>query len=58
MSQKDLKRGPHNSKNGKWWWYEERGGISLFHQGEDLAVDSHFIRWSALRAALKRKDKP
>ena len=57
MANKDLRLEPHKLvKNKKCicsMWYEHSGGISVIPNG-DLIVD---IKWSSIRAALKRKDK-
>ncbi len=57
MANKHLQLEPHklvkNKKSIDSIWYEHSGGISAIPNG-DLIVD---IKWSSLRAALKRKDK-
>jgi len=62
MSKKNLKRTPH-IVNKHQWWYEENGGISVLSDmrlpnGNHLITTQVFIRWTSLRAALARKDKP
>lgn len=51
MADKDLLRNPHNISDGAWW-YEEPDGVSV------VTSKPVMISWKALRAALKRKDKP
>ena len=48
-------RGDHHKIIGtyEFWWYEEPAGIRLCSCDKLL-----LIRWSAIRAALARKDKP
>jgi hypothetical protein len=56
MSAKHLSRNPHHIDNHAWW-YEENGGIVIIQDTEQPAKRELKIRWSAIRAALKRKDK-
>jgi len=41
---------------GAAWWYEENDGISVITEmsGRNQVIK---IRWTSIRAALKRKDK-
>ncbi|MFA5056529.1 MAG: hypothetical protein WC485_00310 [Opitutaceae bacterium] len=56
MSNKHLQLKPHRFKNRDGWWYEEPEGIMVvvYESGQHTIAR---IRWSSLRAALKRKDK-
>lgn len=63
MANRHLSRDPHHvGKDKTWWWYEEPGGITVLC--EYRAADGSYevtrelkIPWSAIRAALKRKDQ-
>lgn len=61
MSRKDLKCTPHALSNTQWW-YEENAGITVVVEhlvgGVWHDTSQAFISWKALRAALKRKDRP
>jgi hypothetical protein len=61
MSRDHLKRTPHKISELQWW-YEEPLGISVVAELRDsennyLSTTQTKIKWSALRAALKRLDK-
>jgi hypothetical protein len=56
MAQKHLQRDPHNISE-HCWWYEENGGISIVHEPTGDKHAHINISWTALRNALKRKDK-
>lgn len=61
MSKKHLKLESHRVDN-QLWWYEERFGITIVIEnrnknGEYIETKQKLIRWSDIRAALKRKDK-
>lgn len=56
MAKKHLDRSPHNISDNLWW-YEENGGICLCIKISSTKTRTEHIRWSSLRAALKRKDK-
>ena len=58
MANKDLQPNAHRVKDNKevikdMCWYENAEGIWIYLNGEV----SHTIKWSSIRAALKRKDK-
>lgn len=55
MALKHLSGNPHKVTDD-FWWYEENGGITLCVRADQktLLFD---IPWSAIRAALKRKDR-
>lgn len=58
MSEKHLSRKPHESKDGAWWWYETRAGITVYTN--EVARNERnplLIPWQTIRAALKRKDR-
>jgi hypothetical protein len=62
MANNDLKLKPHKLKDQNAWWYEEPGGIVICCDAIDKVDGSkHYkqlqIKWSSLRAAVKRKDK-
>lgn len=64
MANKHLKRDAHRlAGRTNWWWYEEPMGIFVLHEaapgapGMAVRPASITIPWSALRAALRRKDK-
>lgn len=56
MANKDLQEKPHRIKvlDKTFDWYEDPGGIWILGAGIGL---SYTIKWSSIRAALKRKDK-
>lgn len=61
MSTKHLQREPHEIDDNRWW-YEEPGGILVVAEvtdgkGDYLGTTQTTIKWSALRAAMKRLDK-
>lgn len=58
VSRKHLNRAPHRPKNGAvdWWWYEQNGGICIVVESSHR-TEQFNIRWNAIRAALKRKDR-
>jgi len=64
VANKHLKRDAHHPGGlTNWWWYEEPRGMFVIHQqtdaqGNTMQPASVVIPWSALRAALRRKDKP
>lgn len=55
MSRKHLQLKPH-VVSPNIWWYEECDGINIYHR-DGTDVRHAVIQWTALRAALKRKDK-
>lgn len=60
MANKDLRRAPHNRKDGKVWWYEQPSGIYMCVDPKTEKIGGIIkveIPWSSLRAALKRKDR-
>lgn len=58
MANKHLSRRPHqHDKSTGWWWYEETGGIEIYHGNPDGRSECLLIPWRCVRAALKRKDK-
>ena len=57
MSNKDLKTAAHNIRDD-WWWYEEPQGLCIVHHQGTRGAATIDISWRAIRAALKRKDKP
>lgn len=63
MANKDLQSEPHNAKDkSNWWWYEEPAGIYIQHKvtDEDGNYSRHsstLIKWTSIRAALRRKDR-
>ena len=59
MADKDLSRKPHSIRGTeRVWWYEEPRGICIVtnYLGSDDSK-SLYIPWSAIRAALARKEK-
>lgn len=61
MSKKHLSRKPHSISNDHWW-YEENAGMNVVvsctdNHGNYVETKQILIRWSGIRAALKRKDK-
>lgn len=56
MSKHHLQLKPHNVTKD-FWWYEDVPGISICFGDQISGVINRKIRWSSLRAALKRKDK-
>jgi hypothetical protein len=62
MSEKHLKETAHHVGD-KCWWYEEPGGICVVLQESDVNDNAlrpnvaPIIRWTSIRAALKRKDR-
>lgn len=64
MSKQDLLRTPHHpQKRDDVWWYEENDGIYVvMESAHPTTVKGHVantchIKWSSLRAALRRRDK-
>ncbi len=58
MANKHLQLNPHRiMKNKKVvehkWWYEDIEGMFIYLGGKE----GFTIKWSSIRAALKRKDK-
>ena len=61
MSKKHLELNPHEIDEFHWW-YEEQQGISVVAEAREggskyLGTTVTRIKWSAIRAALKRLDK-
>ena len=59
MANKHLQCQPHRTTDKNIWWYEEPVGILLVRS--DSLPTGHqphvLIRWSSIRAALRRKDR-
>jgi len=57
MADKHLKLDAHIIRGNKHiWWYEEPKGISIVTDCHYEAIDTVYVPWSAIRAALRRKD--
>ena len=61
MADKHLSGKPHGT-HPHFWWYEERAGLLMVvesrdNEGNYIRTECYKIPWSALRAALKRKDR-
>lgn len=61
MSNDHLQCEPHDIDNDSWW-YENESGIFVVIQvrgkdGQYIDTVSRVIKWSAIRPALKRKDR-
>lgn len=63
MSKKHLSRNPHYIRAedcdgpihpGDVWWYETSKGINIVFPDRR----QFYIRWKAIKAALKRKERP
>lgn len=60
MARKHLQIKPHTSKHHSWaWWYEDFAGIMVvMDKAQHPTLPVFTIPWTAIRAALKRKDRP
>lgn len=61
MSNDHLLLSPHDVEED-CWWYEEPAGINIIVEhrtvtGQYCKTKQYTIRWTSLRAALKRKDR-
>lgn len=61
MANEHLQLKPHMTPDMNVWWYEEPAGIVLVRADSSIlpGISNHstLIRWSSIRAALRRKDK-
>lgn len=62
MSNENLKRTPHQTKDERVWWYEEPRGITIVIEFWECSSDTKdtqqiYIPWGALRRAVARKDQ-
>jgi len=66
MGRNDLLKEPHNVvgsgtyERPEFWWYEDDDGITVVSPPQSNRPNDtriHKIKWSSVRAALKRKDK-
>lgn len=56
MSKKHLDLKPHRIDEYRWW-YEDNKGIDVYFEATGPGIQGVQIPWSAIRAALTRKDK-
>lgn len=56
-----MKGDPLQPKGSKMWVYEEKAGLAIYafrdRKGTTIAEPIGLLRWSSIRAALKRQSK-